>query len=166
MKQWNQALASRRKQADPASPLGSLEGSRRYLIVVTPVYADGPGLPASTWAYLKQAGESRPAGRGGRGVCVSKDPGSLWSRLPPTVSDKNSDQFYSPPVTSSQQVTLFRSSTFQRAHRPHQKSGEERSRPGVGPAPRGRAERVHQELHHLLQDQRGERDRYCHSGGC
>ncbi|XP_054431324.1 interleukin-6 receptor subunit beta [Pteronotus mesoamericanus] len=38
---------------------GNLAESKCYLITVTPVYADGPGLPESTRAYLKQAPPSK-----------------------------------------------------------------------------------------------------------
>lgn len=65
---------------------GSLEGSKRYLITVTPVYADGPGLPESTWAYLKQAAPSK--GPTVRTKKVGKNEAVLeWDQLPVDVQN-------------------------------------------------------------------------------
>ncbi|KAM5328869.1 interleukin-6 receptor subunit beta [Glossophaga mutica] len=65
---------------------GNLEGSKCYLITVTPVYADGPGRPESTRAYLRQAPPSK--GPTVRTKKVGKNEAVLeWDRLPVDVQN-------------------------------------------------------------------------------
>ncbi|XP_045695829.1 interleukin-6 receptor subunit beta [Phyllostomus hastatus] len=69
-----------------AALTGALEESKCYLITVTPVYADGPGLPESTRAYLKQAPPSK--GPTVRTKKVGKNEAVLeWDRLPVDVQN-------------------------------------------------------------------------------
>lgn len=92
---------------------GDLEESKCYLLTVTPVYADGPGSPASVKAYLKQAPPSR--GPTVRTKKVGKNEAVLeWDQLPVDVQNgfiRNYTIFYRTIIGNETAVNVDSSHT-------------------------------------------------------
>ncbi|XP_065729676.1 interleukin-6 receptor subunit beta isoform X3 [Phocoena phocoena] len=92
---------------------GNLAESKCYLITVTPVYADGPGLPESIKAYLKQAPPSK--GPTVRTKKVGKNEAVLeWDQLPVDVQNgfiRNYTIFYRTIIGNETAVNVDSSHT-------------------------------------------------------
>uniref|UniRef100_A0A8D2GY43 Interleukin-6 receptor subunit beta n=1 Tax=Urocitellus parryii TaxID=9999 RepID=A0A8D2GY43_UROPR len=98
----------------PASDFqGKLMESKCYLITITPVYANGPGSPESTKAYLKQAPPSK--GPTVRTKKVGKNEAVLeWDQLPVDVQNgfiRNYTIFYRTIIGNETAVNVDSSHT-------------------------------------------------------
>ncbi|KAF3821685.1 hypothetical protein GH733_009727, partial [Mirounga leonina] len=92
---------------------GNLAESKCYLIIVTPIYADGPGSPESIKAYLKQAPPSK--GPTVRTKKVGKNEAVLeWDQLPVDVQNgfiRNYTIFYRTIIGNETAVNVDSSHT-------------------------------------------------------